>query len=404
MSPIPGNPNKTVLISGASIAGPALAYWLHRYGFTVTVVEQSSSLRAGGYKVDIRGVAMEVVERMGLLDEVRAASTAMRGGEWVDRSGKRLAALGPDLIGLRTAADEEVLRGDLATVLHDATAQDVEYIFGDSITDLIQHDDCVMVAFQNSAPRAFDLVIGADGMHSATRAITFGPEHRFSRPTGLAVCVFSVPNELDLDHWELVHPTPGHIVQLYSTRHSTAKAQFIFPAPEALPDRHDIASQRHAVTAAFADAGWEVPWLLQSMPESPDFFFDTASQIRLDHWSSGRIALLGDAAWCPSPISGQGTSMALVGAYVLAGELASANGDHTVAFPNYENKIRPYITENQDLGWKNAKDMVAATPAALRVHVNAIRVMRYLPWKSMALRSIMKPLVQAANAIHLDNY
>ncbi|WP_174416499.1 FAD-dependent monooxygenase [Nocardia concava] len=396
--------NKTVLICGASVAGPALAYWLHRYGFTVTVVEQSPHLREGGYKVDIRGVAMAVIDRMGLRDRISRASTAMRGGDWVDRTGKRLATLGPDLIGLRTAADDEVLRGDLARILFDATAADVEYVFGDSITGLDQHTDRVTVTFQNSAPRDFDLVIGADGMHSATRRTVFGPEDQFSRSTGLAVCVFSVPNELGLDHWELVHPTPGHIVQLYSTRGAAAKAQFIFPAPDHLPDRHDLASQRCAVAEAFADAGWEVPRLLDAMPESPDFFFDVASQIRLDQWSRDRVALVGDAAWCPSPISGQGTSMALVGAYVLAGELSAAAGDHALAFARYESKLRDYIAENLDLGWKNANDMVAATPGALRVHITAIRVMRYLPWKGMALRSIMKPLVHAANAIELDDY
>ncbi|MFD6463928.1 FAD-dependent monooxygenase, partial [Streptomyces roseolus] len=201
--------NKTVLISGASVAGPALAYWLHRYGFTVTVVEQAPSLREGGYKVDIRGAAMEVVERMGLLDEVTKASTAMRGGAWVDAQGNALATLGPDLIGLRSKGDDEVLRGDLARILFDAGKSGVEYLFGDSITGLVQHADGVEVSFRHAPSRVFDLVLGADGMHSTVRRETFGAPEQFTRHTGMAACVISVPNYLDLDHWELIHPSPG---------------------------------------------------------------------------------------------------------------------------------------------------------------------------------------------------
>ncbi|MFE3194847.1 FAD-dependent monooxygenase [Nocardia sp. NPDC059240] len=397
-------PGKTVLISGAGIAGLALAFWLRRYGFRVTVVEQCAGPRTGGYKVDIRGAAMEVIARMGLLADVRWISTAMRGGDWVDRTGKRLATLGPGLLGLRTAADEEVQRGDLVSILFEATRADVEYVFADSIAGLDQSDTGVRVRFENSGPRVFDLVIGADGTHSATRRAVFGPEPQFARPTGLAVCVFSVPNELGLDHWELVHPTPGHVVQLYSARHSPAKAQFIFPAPEVTPDRNDVAAQRRAVAEAFQDAGWEVPRLLDAMPEARDFFFEVASQIRMDRWHSGRVALVGDAAWSPSPSSGQGAGMALVGAYVLAGELAVAGNDYLVAYARYDSKLRDYITANLDLGRKIANDMVAATPGALRMHVEAIRVMRYLPWKGRALRSIRKPLVDAANAIRLEDY
>ncbi|WP_067827855.1 FAD-dependent monooxygenase [Nocardia inohanensis] len=396
--------NKTVLISGASVAGPALAYWLHRYGFSVTVVEQAPALREGGYKVDIRGVAMEVVERMGLLPRIREASTAMRGGAWVDESGKALATLGPDLIGLRSPGDDEVLRGDLARILFDATKSGVEYRFGDSITEARRHPDGVEVHFQHAAPRIFDLVIGADGMHSTVRRTVFGPEEQFARHTGMAACVITVPNDLGLDHWELVHPTPGKVVQLYSTESSAAKAQFIFPVPAELPDRRDRAAQQRLVAAAFAGGGWETANLLRAMPQSPDFYFDTVSQIHLDHWSSGRVALVGDAAYCPSPLSGQGTSMALVGAYLLAGELLAAAGDHTVAFPNYQARLREYVELNLSLGWSNATRMVATGNRAIRMQTTMLKLLRYLPWRGLALRPIIKPLAQAANAIELPEY
>ncbi|WP_433713384.1 FAD-dependent monooxygenase [Nocardia sp. CA-084685] len=396
--------SKTVLISGASVAGPALAYWLARYGFTVTVVEQAPTLREGGYKVDIRGVAMEVVDRMGLMPQIREASTAMRGGVWIDGAGKALATLGPELIGLRSPGDDEVLRGDLAHILFDATKGEVEYVFGDSITGLVQQADGVTVRFRNSAPRVFDLVIGADGMHSAVRRLTFGPTEQFARHTGMAACVISVPNYLNLDHWELVHPTPGRVVQVYSTQRTTAKAQFIFQAPEQLPDRRDRAVQQQLVTDAFDDAGWETPNLVRAMPESPDFYFDSVSQIHLDRWSDGRVAVVGDAAYCPSPLSGQGTSMALVGAYVLAGELKAAAGDHAVAFERYQHAMQDYVSENLTLGWSNATQMVAADRRAIRTQTTMLRMLRHMPWKGLALRPIIKPLERAANAIRLADY
>ncbi len=396
--------SKTVLISGASVAGPALAYWLARYGFAVTVVEQAPSLREGGYKVDIRGVAMDVIDRMGLSQEVRKASTAIRGGAWVDGNGKALATLGPELIGLRSRGDDEVLRGDLSRILFDATKDAVEYLYGDSIVELTEQSEGVRVRFRNAAPRVFDLVIGADGMHSAVRRLTFGAEEQFARHTGMAACVVSVPNFLELDRWELIYPIPGQVVQVYATERGVAKAQFIFQLPEQVPDRRDRAAQQQLVADAFADAEWQTPALLRAVPDSPDFYFDTVSQIHLDRWSHGRVALVGDAAWCPSPLSGQGTSMALIGAYVLAGELKSAAGDHRVAFDRYQRALADYVGENLPLGWNNATQMVAADRRAIRFQTTMLRMLRHMPWKGLALRPIIKPLEHAANAVRLADY
>jgi 2-polyprenyl-6-methoxyphenol hydroxylase-like FAD-dependent oxidoreductase len=404
MTTTPQLQNKTVLISGASVAGPALAYWLRRYGFTPTVVEQAPALREGGYKVDLRGVAMEVIDRMGLTPAIKRFSTQMRGGAWVNAAGKPLATLGPDLIGLRAPGDDEVLRGDLARILYDAAKGGVEYLFGDSITGVAQSHDGVKVTFARSAPRMFDLVVGADGLHSGLRAQVFGDEAQFVRPLGMHACVFTVPNHLGLDRWELLYPTPGKVVNLYSTRQSAAKAQFIFPTPATLPGRDDIAGQQRLVAETFAGAGWETATLLDAMPHSPDFYFDSASQVHLDHWSAGRVALVGDAAHSPSPLSGQGTSLALVGAYVLAGELKAAHGDHQVAFARYQEEMHEYVDVNLKLGESNAKQMVAGSKGKIRLQTTMMRLVNHLPWKDMALRPILKPLNEAANALTIKDY
>ncbi|MET9625857.1 FAD-dependent monooxygenase [Lentzea sp. NPDC006480] len=396
--------NKTVLISGAGVAGPALAYWLRRYGFTPTVVEQAPSLGDGGYKVDLRGVAMKVIDRMGLTPAITRHSTRMRGGAWVNAAGKPLATLGPDLIGLRAPGDDEVLRGDLARILYEVTKNGVEYLFGDTVTGVAQSDAGVEVTFARSAPRVFDLVIGADGLHSTVRAHVFGEETRFVRPLGMHACVFTVPNHLGLDHWELIYASPGKVVNLYSTQRSTAKAQFIFPTPAEVPGRHDVAAQQRLIAETFAGAGWETDALLAAMPQSPDFYFDSASQVHLDRWSDGRVALVGDAAHSPSPLSGQGTSLALVGAYVLAGELKAAHGDHRVAFARYQEEMRGYVDVNLTLGESNAKQMVAGSKRQILMQTTMMRLVNRLPWKDLALRPILKPLNQAANALTLADY
>lgn len=217
-------------------------------------------------------------------------------------------------------------------------------------------------------------------------------------------CVFTVPNHLGLDRWKLIHPTPGKVVNLYSARESAAKAQFIFPTPAALPDRRDVAAQQRLVRSLFADGGWEIPTLLSAMPDSPDFYFDATSQVHLDEWSAGRVALVGDAAYSPSPLSGQGTSLALVGAYVLAGELKAAGGDHRVALARYREELREYVDVNLALGEKNAKQMVAGTKRQLRTQILMMRYVTHLPWQHLALRPIMKPLNAATNAITLKDY
>jgi 2-polyprenyl-6-methoxyphenol hydroxylase-like FAD-dependent oxidoreductase len=344
--------NTNILISGASIAGPALAYWLRKNGFTPTVVERAPALRPGGQAVDLRGAGRTVVERMGLMDDVRAVALDQRGIAYVDDTGHIKARLGADAFGGEGIVSEiEVLRGDLAEVLHRASLPGTEYLFDDTITGIDQDDDGVTVTFEKAAPRRFGLVVGADGLHSAVRGLAFGPEADSVRPIGCYTAWFTAPADIDLDGWYLMHNAPGGLVA--SARPGRLpheiKAGLSFRSEPIAYDRRNIAQQRDIVARRLAGVGWEAPRLLKAMREAPDFAFDSMGQVHLDRWSAGRVGLLGDAGYSPSPLTGLGTSLALVGAYVLAGELAAADGDHRAAFARYEQVMRPYVTEGQKL-------------------------------------------------------
>lgn len=394
---------KSILISGASVAGPALAFWLHRYGFRATVVERAPSLREGGYKVDIRGVAVDVVRRMGLLEEVHAASTDMRGAAFVNKRGKEVATLDADTFGFRHGDDTEILRGDLAKILHSATRDDTEYVFGDWITGLDERADGVHVTFAHGAPRRFDLVVGADGLHSGVRALAFGPEEDFLRRFDAYISISTVPNTHQLDRWELLHSAAGgKMVNVYSTaRADDAKAAFWFTAPPLTYDRRDVDGQKQLVADQFAGLGWEIPSLLDAMREAGDFYFDPVCQIVMDRLSTSRVTLLGDAGYCASPASGQGTSLALVGAYVLAGELATS-GD--LALTRYESEMRPYIEKNQALAKTALRGIIPSSRAFAWFNTRMIKLMPYLPGRNRVLEQMARPIREAANALVLKDY
>jgi 2-polyprenyl-6-methoxyphenol hydroxylase-like FAD-dependent oxidoreductase len=395
--------DRDILISGASIAGPAVAYWLRRYGFNPTVVERAPAPRAGGQAVDLRGAARAVADRMGILDDIRRAHVGTRGMSYVDGGNRRLASMPADLLGDSggAIAELEILRGDLVGILHAATRDDVEYVFDDAITDIAQGEDGVKVAFERGQPRRFDLVVGADGVHSGVRALAFGEESAFVRHLGAYAASFSAANHLDLDGWELLHSVPGRTAGMYPTRQSTqATAVFFFASPPLAYDRHDLWQQKRLLADAFAGQGWEVPRLLEAMWEAPDFYFDTVSQVHLDRWSSGRAVLVGDAAYCPSPMAGVGTSLALVGAYVLAGELAAAAGDHRAAFARYEAELRDYVTRGQRLAKGNAAGLIPRSRSQIWVRNQFIRMLPHMPWRGLVAGGVQK----AANAITLKDY
>ncbi|MFJ8674337.1 FAD-dependent monooxygenase [Streptomyces sp. NPDC093589] len=400
-------PARTALISGASIAGPALAYWLHRHGFAVTVVERAPELRTGGYKVDIRGVAVEVADRMGILDDIQAAGTDMRTGTYVNGAGKRIATLPADIFGARLDRDDEIMRGDLARILHAHTRSGVEYVFGDSITSLTPTapGGGVTVTFERGAPRDFDIVVGADGVHSTVRRLAFGPEEQFSRHLGSYIAAFSLPNTFGLDREELYHALPGKLACVYSSAGDpAAKGLLCFRSPRLTYDHRDVPRQLALLESAFAADGWEIPRLLRAAREAPDFYFDAMHLIEMDRWSRGRVVLLGDAAHCASPASGQGTGMALVGAYVLAGELAAADGDPSAAFARYEAEMRGYVAVNHETAQKFAKEMMAATWREIRFRHLMMRMLPHMPWKNLIARKIAEDVQRAAGALALKDH
>ncbi len=388
--------HKTILISGASVAGPALAYWLSRYGFNPTVVERAPAVRPGGYAVDFRGAAMKALERMGIVGEIRKLETRTGAITIVDKTNRKIASM-PDGF---TSGELEIMRGDLAGVLYAATRQNAEYIFDDSIVGISEEQDGAEVTFNRSRPRKFDLVVGADGLHSNVRALVFGEESRFIRNLGYYIAIFTTPNFMNLDHSGLYYGTLGKRVGIFSARGNTeAKASFFFASPTLEYDRRDIGCQKQILGHTFARDQWQIPRLLQMMNDAPDFYFDSISQIKMERWSVGRSVLLGDAAYCGSPLSGMGTSMAVVGAYILAGELKESNGDYTVAFARYETLMRDFVKQCQKLA-EGADWFVPRTRLKLWFSQQMWKILPYTPWKNMMIELPLK----IGNSITLKDY
>ncbi|WP_086666508.1 FAD-dependent monooxygenase [Lentzea kentuckyensis] len=357
-----------VLVAGASIAGPALAHWLRRRGAEVTVVERAPGLRPGGQAVDARGVTKEVIRRMGLDAAVRAARTETAGAYTVDVDGTVLETYrADDDGGDGFIADIEILRGDLSQVLYDDTRDGVEYLFGDRIAELTQDADGVDVTFAGGDRRRFDLVIGADGLHSALRAMVFGPRERFIRHLGLVLAFYSVPNEFGLDRWfiEYQDKETARSAALRPIQDATrAMAMFAFPAAGFDVDHRDVEGQQRLLREQMAGLGWLTPRILAHLDDTPDFYLDQVAQVVMDRWSDGRVGLIGDAAFSSSPMSGQGTGLALVGAYLLAGELAAAGWDPVAGFAAYETRMRSFVEANQEIGRLHAQSRAVPRPDA----------------------------------------
>jgi 2-polyprenyl-6-methoxyphenol hydroxylase-like FAD-dependent oxidoreductase len=381
-----------VLISGCGIAGPALAHWLHRHGIDTTVVERAQGPRPGGHAVDVRGAARDVVEWMGLMPAIRANRVDERGIAFVDRNGRRTAAMPADLFGGEgIVAEIEIARGDLARILYESTAGQAEYRFGDRITALHQDAEGVDVTFASGATDRFDVVVGADGVHSGVRSLAFGPDQEFVEFLGAYTAYFTVPDPGDLGNWfEMYNAPGGRVAGLRPERGGTAKASLSFTTPEPVYERVPLAQQRQALVDKLTGAGWRVPSLLAAMPDAPDFYFDSISRVRVDRWSRGRVVLLGDAGYCGSPLAGLGTSMSLVGAYVLAGELASAPASPEAAFEAYQHEMAAYVAAGLELPPGGVKGFAPQSALMIRLRGVSMRMMNHWPMRQMIMKQANK--------------
>ncbi|HVY57676.1 MAG TPA: FAD-binding domain [Xanthobacteraceae bacterium] len=340
--------NKTVLISGAGIAGPALAFWLKAGGFEPTLVELAPHLRTGGYVIDFWGLGYDIAERMGLTADIHRLGYHVRELRIVDRRGDRVAGFGTNVFRELTNGRYVTLaRSELSRLLFEAASGTSEAIFGDEIVALDERDDHVCVKFRRGGDRQFDLVIGADGLHSRVRHLVFGPQHAFEKQLGYAVAAFEVENYRRRDDDVYVmYGQPGRMLGRFTLHHNRTLFLFVFATGNAaMPDTPE--GQKQVLRTRYGDGGWECPRILDALDAAPELYFDRVSQIRMPSWSRGRVALVGDAAFCVSLLAGQGSALAMTAAYVLAGELANADGRHEEAFRRYETCLRTYIETKQ---------------------------------------------------------
>ncbi|BAL91512.1 putative FAD-dependent oxidoreductase [Actinoplanes missouriensis 431] len=379
--------NRKALISGAGVGGPACAFWLARAGWEVTLVERAPALRTGGYKVDVRGAATTVLKRMGVHAAAKQRDTGMRQVTYVRRDGRRIASLPADLLMGRRGDDLEIMRGDLTRLLHDAAG--VATVFGDSIAGI--SDTCV--TFASGRTGEYDLIVAADGLHSTTRRLAFGDtpiDH-----LGGYISTFEVPNDLGIDHEEIMYTEPGRLLYAYAMGPGApARVGMTFASEPLTYDRRDLGAQKQLLHRAFAGRGWRSDDFLAALDDAPDLYFDSLSQVNAPRYSSGRVVLLGDAAYCPSPASGQGTSLALVGAYVLADQLSNGGG-----LEGYERVMRPYVEKNLAFGRRMAKDMVPSSRLAIGFRNYGMRTLRFHPRKEQMIDKVLAPMHEAANAI-----
>ncbi len=382
-----GMKNLTVLVSGASIAGPALAYWLDRYGCTVTVVERAQTLRPGGQAVDFKGATHRtVLERMGILEDVRRLQTGGQDQTVIDANGEPITVIPGEFTG----GDLEIRRGDLAKLLYERTKDRCEYVFGDSITSLTETANGVHVTFDRAAPRTFDLVVGADGIHSNVRRLAFGPEAGYVEHLGYYYALADLGN-LEGVRDAVMYNELGRMVAVGGPK---AQAFFVFAAEPRTYDRYDSEQQKEIVMAAYQDGGWRLPEIVARLPRATDVYVDALARVTIDRYAAGRVVLLGDAAY-GNTLGGFGTGLAIVGAYVLAGELRAAGGDHGIAFRAYEAQLRRYAS----VARKASAGPFLAPPTRLRMRL------RNWTFKSKLLLALMLKLTDSfATDIELKDY
>jgi len=337
-----------VLIVGAGIAGPTLAYWLLRAGHQPTLVERAPELRRGGYLIDFWGAGFDVAERMGIISELRRRGYRLREARTVDKGGRRIASF-PSSVFVDATGERylSIVRSDLAAVLYGAVQDDVDLILDDTVEAIQDDGDLVRVMFESGPRRDFDLVVGADGLHSRVRRLAFGPEQEFEKYLGMVVAAFDVKGYRPRDEGiAIMHAEVGFQVMRLALRDDVT--MFLLAARYAGSVPTEMAGQQALLRERLRGAGWDTSAILDLMPQARTFYFDRVSQIRMPSWTRGRVALVGDAAACPSLLAGQGSALAMVESYVLAAELARTNGDYATAFAGYEQRLGGVLRAKQD--------------------------------------------------------
>jgi 2-polyprenyl-6-methoxyphenol hydroxylase-like FAD-dependent oxidoreductase len=341
----------SVLISGLGIAGPTLAYWLKKAGIETTLVERAPRLRTDGYAIDVWGLGYDIAERMGLSNEINRAGYHIREMRIVNAKGERISGFGTKVFGELTGGRYITIgRSDLSRLLYQTIKNHAEIIFDDEIISLQEKPDSVQVTFKRGSQRRFDLVVGADGLHSTIRRLVFGRQESFEKRLGYIVAAFEARGYRPRDEGVYVtYCRPGRMLGRAAL--SGDRTLFLFVFANDLNGRSEMldqTAQKAMLRDEFDEGKWETSRILGELERTQELYFDRVSQIKVPAWSRGRVALVGDAAFCASLMAGQGAALAMTAAYVLAGELSKSRQQHEKAFNNYEQVLRTFIESKQE--------------------------------------------------------
>jgi 2-polyprenyl-6-methoxyphenol hydroxylase-like FAD-dependent oxidoreductase len=389
-----------IAINGAGVAGPTLAYWLHRCGHEPILIEKAPHLRTGGYVIDFWGVGYTMAERMGILPEVLEAGYSVKELRLVDTAGRTTGGFRADVFGeMVDGRFTSLPRGDLAAAIYRTIEGRVETLFGDSITGLEEHDTGIHVSFEHGPARDFDLVIGADGLHSKIRELTFGPEHQFERQLGYYVAAFEIENYQPRDELVYVSYTiPGRQVARFTLRDGRTMFLCVFTTEHMNGlEPHGLAERKVLLHRVFDGAGWECPQIFTAINDVEDIYFDSVTQIRIDTWSKGRVMLIGDAASCASLLAGEGTGLAMTEAYVLAGELHRAKGDYRDAFRRQEQLLRPFVDGKQESAKDFASSFAPKTAFGVWIRNQATKLMAFRPIANLFIGRALRDDIDIPN-------
>jgi 2-polyprenyl-6-methoxyphenol hydroxylase-like FAD-dependent oxidoreductase len=378
-----------VLVSGAGIAGPTLAYWLTKRGFEPVLLERAPRFRQGGYMIDFWGVGFDVAQRMQLIPRLRDVGYLIDQVKFIDERGRTRSGFDARILR-RTLGNRffSLPRGDLANTIFDTVADKIESIFGDNITAISEEPAGVEVQFEHGRARRFDLIAGCDGLHSGTRRIAWGPGRKFQKYLGYYCASFVTTNYPHREESAYTsYAEPGRSISRYALRGGYTAFLFIFAREQPLKENPGLPDAKAMLRNRFEHDRWiEVPEILQRLEACDDLYFDSVSQVRMPAWSMGRVVLVGDAGYCPSLLAGEGAGFAMAGAYILAGELQRANGNHTAAYRAYERCLRNFIERKQQSAQQFATSFTPKTRLGLFVRDLVLRCTAFPPISNLLMR------------------